>query len=374
MIINTKDFKEVCSTILSTIDSSKLSTYTETLELEVKDKILFLNVTNGEYFVSVKFTLDEDYNFHASVNASLFLKLISAITTEKISLECKDKYLEVKANGIYKIPFIFEEDDTLLKLPEITIENPTTSFKISGSILNSILLYNSKEVSKESYTKPVQQMYYVDEKGCLTFTSGACVNYFQLEKPIKALFNQRLVKLFKLFKDDMIDFTLGYDTIEEDITQLKVKFETKDICLTAITGCNDDLIQTVPVDIIRGRAEFEYPYNIVFNTKELLEAVNRLMLFSDKYDVKYLKPFGYLEFKKDIINIYDRNKENVESIKYKNNEENTKEEYSLALDLANLKSILSNISEEYITMSFGNHQAIVIKRSNIYNIIPECKM
>ena len=58
MIIKTKLFKEVCSTILLGIDNTDISTLTETLELKTEEKTLILNVTNGEYYVSVKFSLD----------------------------------------------------------------------------------------------------------------------------------------------------------------------------------------------------------------------------------------------------------------------------------------------------------------------------
>lgn len=44
-------------------------------------------------------------------------------------------------------------------------------------------------------------MYYFDKDGALTFTSGACVNKFTANVQSKLLFNDRLVKLFKLFKD-----------------------------------------------------------------------------------------------------------------------------------------------------------------------------
>ena len=144
MIIKTADFKNICSTILSATDSNELSTLTETLELKAKDKVLILSVTNGEYFISVNFPLSVDDTLNASVNANLFLKLINAVTTEDISLEAKDGYLEVKANGTYKIPYIYEGND-MLTLPEITINNPTLEMNISGDTLKSILDYNSKE-------------------------------------------------------------------------------------------------------------------------------------------------------------------------------------------------------------------------------------
>ena len=142
MIIKTKEFKDACSTILAAIDNSEISTLTETLELKSDNKVLTLNVTNGEYFVSLNFDLGVDEKLHASVNANLFLKLISAVTTEDISLVAKDNYLEVKANGVYKIPYIYEGSE-MLALPKITISNPTLQMKVSGKILGSILNFNS---------------------------------------------------------------------------------------------------------------------------------------------------------------------------------------------------------------------------------------
>ena len=373
MIIKTKEFKEVCSTILLGIDNTDISTLTETLELCAKDKTLFLNVTNGEYYISVKFPLDCEEDLHASVNANLFLKLISAVSTEDVELIKKDSYLQIKANGTYKIPFIYEGDE-MLKLPEITINNPTTQLKVSGEILNSILTYNSKELQRGTISKPVQKMYYVDERGCLTFTSGACVNYFELEKPIKLLFNSRLVKLFKLFKGEMTDFTLGYDAIDNELVQTKVRFETPNITLTAITGCTDDLLNSVPVSAIRGRAEKDYPYSIVLNTQELKDAVNRLLLFSAGYgSIKNLKPYSKFEFKDNKVIIYDSNQENTEELIFKNDYTFT-EDYSFVVDLTDLKLVIDTVSDDYFTLSFGDHQALIVKRGTISNVIPECRV
>ena len=372
MIIKTKEFKDACSTILAAIDNSEISTLTETLELKSDNKVLTLNVTNGEYFVSLNFDLGVDEKLHASVNANLFLKLISAVTTEDISLVAKDNYLEVKANGVYKIPYIYEGSE-MLALPKITISNPTLQMKVSGKILGSILNFNSKELLKGTISRPVQKMYYVDEKGCITFTTGACVNYFELEKPIKVLFNNRLVKLFKLFKNKMTDFTLGYDAVDEELTQTKVQFQTDTITLTAITGCTDDLLNSVPVGAIRGRAEFEYPFNVVLSTVELKDAINRLLLFSAGYgSIKNLKPYSQFIFSDNKVIIYDNNKENNETLLFKK-DTHVEKEYSMILDLTDIKLILDSISEDFITLSFGNHQAVVIKRQSIYNVVPECK-
>ena len=372
MIIKKEKFQEICSTILAATDSAEISTLTETLELKVENKVLYLNVTNGEYYASVKFDLESDEQFHAAVNANLFLKLIAAVTTEDIELQAMNNYVLVKANGTYKIPMIFD-GDKLLSLPKIEINNRTVSMKVSGNVLESILNYNSKELLRGTVSRPVQKMFYVDETGCITFTTGACVNNFTLEKPAKVIFNNSLVKLFKLFKNDMVDFSLGYDSISEELVQTKVEFKTNKITLTAVTGCNDELLNSVPVNAIRGRAAATYDNNVVLNKEELLASINRLLLFSAGYgSVKNLKPYSLFECKDDTMTIYDSNKENKEVIKFKNDTK-IDAEYSMTLDLSDLKLILDTITEEYVTLSFGNHQAVVVKRTNISNVVPEVK-
>ena len=234
MILRIDALKEICSKILTAVDDSELSLVTETLQLKTVGNELRLAVTNKEYYAEVKMELTGDVeDFHATVNAKLFLKLISQITTETISFTLADNSLVIKGNGTYKLPLIFE-GDALLELPKIEIGNPTVNMNIDSSVLLSILQYNSKEISKGSVVKPVQKLYYVDDKGAITFTTGACVNNFTLEKPVSILLNNRLVKLFKLFNNGNVNFTLGFDALSDDIIQTKVKFENKDISITAI--------------------------------------------------------------------------------------------------------------------------------------------
>lgn len=372
MIIKSDEFKKICTTVLSATDGSELSTLTETLELKTVGNVLYLNVTNKEYYASVKFNLDHEEDFHASVNATLFLKLVSAITSESIELTVRDTYLNVKANGNYKIPLIFE-NNTMVEIPEITIQNPTVSMNIDSSILDSIVNYNSKQLSVGTVARPVQKMFYIDQEGCITFTTGACINNFELEQPVRILLNSRLVNLFKLFKNSSVSFTLGYDPISNDIIQTKVKFETESINLTAITGCNDALLSQVPVSIIRERANKHYDNVVVVNLADTIEAINRLLLFSAGYGSKEnLKPYSTFEFKADSSDIvlYDTKRENTEVIKIQNGS-TVESDYSMTLDLVEFKKILDGCNEPYITLNFGDRKACVIARNSVRNVIPE---
>lgn len=375
MILRIESLQDACKDILAAVDNNELSAITETLELVTKEKFLYINVTNREYFAQVKIDINEEVDFHATVNANLFLKLISQVTTDTVELNIKDNHITVKANGTYKIPLIFNGEE-LLELPEIKIENVTNEFNIPSSILKSILNYNSKELTKGTISKPVQKLYYVDEQGAITFTNGACVNSFTLEQPVKLLFNNRLVKLFKLFKDEAVKFSLGFDAISDDIIQTKVRFESSNIVLTAILSCDNSLLEKVPVNAIRGRANGEYPYSINVHKDHLLQTINRLLLFNSTAGTskEVIKPYSTFEFGKDAVTIYDINKENKEVISYNNTLIDCDEPYVAILDLIELKVTLESCNEPYLNIHFGDSSALVITRGHIANVVPECRL
>jgi hypothetical protein len=212
MILRIEEMQNACGKFLAAVDSNNLSILTETLKIKTEGRNLYISVTNREYFAKVRIEIDTEVEFHATVNANLFLKLISQITTDTIELNIVDNSLVLKGNGTYKLPLIYD-GDKLLELPEINIYNPTVNFVIKSETLLSILQYNSKELTKGVISKPVQKLYYVDELGAITFTNGACVNSFSLTQPIKVLFNNRLVKLFKLFKDFFLLFCFIFGSL-----------------------------------------------------------------------------------------------------------------------------------------------------------------
>ena len=301
------------------------------------------------------------------------MKLVAAITSDQIELTVHDTYMNIKANGNYKIPLIFE-NDRLMEVPAIIIENPTLEMNIASSILESIVNYNSKQLAIGTVAKPVQKMFYIDNEGCITFTTGACINSFTLEKPMRVLLNARLVNLFKLFKGTAVNFTLGYDPISETIIQTKVSFKTDNITLTAVTGCDDNLLNQVPAASIRGRANKAYANTVVVNVAAISEAINRLLLFSAGYGSKEnLKPYSCFDFSTDKVVIYDTKRENTEVLAYQNGTVLT-EEYSMTLDLIEFKKILDGCTEQYVTLNFGDHQACVVTRGAIKNVLPEVRV
>ena len=370
MIIRTEKLQPACSKLLPAVDSSAIAEITDVLELKASGKILYINVTNREYFAQVKIELDDVVDFHATVSANLFLRLVSQITTETVELNVAETTLKMKANGSYDIPLIFD-NDKLMELPAIEINNVTTELTVESDILQSILNYNSKELMKDLILQPVQKMYYVDQEGCITFTTGACVNNFQLEQPIKVLLNQRLVKLFKLFNSGKVKVTLGHDAISDTIIQTKIKFENDIVCLTAILSCDDDLVNKVPAAAIRGRANKNYPYNVSFSKAELNETINRLLLFSSTSALNRIKSDSKFVFEYNYVSIYDVTSANVERVFYKTGVLPEGEQYIATFDLNDLKHALDSSEDDFVTFGFGDHAALVISSKSVRHVVSE---
>lgn len=372
MILKTKKLQEVCSKILPAVESSELSSILDTLQLKTVDKVLCLSVTNKEYYVEVKLDITDEVDFHATVSANLFLKLVSQLTAEDIELTVSDNVLNVKANGSYKIPLIFEGEQ-LMELPIINIDNVVKEFDIPSGILNSILNYNTKELDKGTISRPIQKFFYVDEKGAITFTTGACVNSFELAEPVKILLNKRLVKLFKLFQDCSVHFKLAYDAVEgsSDIIQTKVQFAASDIVITSILSCDDSMLSQIPVNAIRGRADNIYPHSVVLSKNDLMATLGRLMLFTSSSSEIDLKQNIMFVFGSDSVTVSDIKGENKEVLKYLNKESGIVDEYRANLDIMDLKLTLDTCVEPSITLSFGDGNAFILSRGSIKNVIPE---
>lgn len=365
MVLKTKDFQDSCKQILMAVDGGSTEFEANKLELVAKNRELKLNVTNNEYLVTITSKLDTDVDdFRIVVDAVIFLNLISKITTDTIELSVSGNNLIVKGNGTYKIAMTTDSKG-VITIEKITIDNVLKHFNISGDALRSIVNNNSLDVAKaNNVSSPIQKLYYVDEHGCLTFTTGACVNAFELEQPVKMLLQDKVVKLFKLIKGEVVDFTFGIDD-NHGTSQTKAKFACDGVEITAILDSDKNNMEKFPTSAIRARANDTYPYSISVDKQDVINACSRLMLLNPT-DVN--KDFGYLTFENKTLKIEDTRKENVEIIPLQNEIAN---EYSAILNMSDLSKLLSNCTEQYVNLSFGNHEAMILSRGNIKNVIPE---
>ncbi len=376
MILKTKTFQEAANKILLAVSVDKSSA---NLELAAKDNALFLRVTNREYYVAVKFDLEEITDFRAVVDANLFLNLISGINTEDFELTINDTNVVVKAGkSTYKLAMIYE-NDSLMKLPVIKL-NPdqvTIEMSVDFEILMSILNVNGREIQKAKKVdvSELQRYYYIDETGCFTFTTGACINSFTLEKPIKLLLTDKVVKLFKLFNSS-VWLSYGHLVNSDNSLQPIVVFQTEDVYVATRLLSDETCVHKVkaPCDAMKNLVKEPYDHNLVLSATDLSAAIARLLMFhknsSAKADLSFVP--ATIEFTNTEITITDSTGENTEVITIENGS-STPGGYSMGINLIDLKAVLDSCKNEHITMNCGNHKSIIINRGPISNVIAETR-
>ena len=367
MVIDTQLLQEKCKKILGAL-GAKNGIDDDTLELKAVGNVLYMNVTDKTYFVSVQMPLAEPEEFAAVVNATKFLNFISITTTKTITMKTTSNYLQIKGNGNYKLPLIYN-GDKLVELPRIEIDNVTSEFNIKNYILQSILKYNDKILYTSGCRLPI---FYVDNKGAITLSRSACINSFELAQPVSLILSEKLVKLFKLFKSEEVSFKMGFDERPDGLTQQKVLFTDGSVVLTAILTTDTQVLNNFPVKGIRDRAERLAPYSAVIDKELLADAIDRLSIFSN------IESAVYMKFDKDGVFVSPEKLEGAsdpvgEKVDFVNEcllLEDT--EYFAKFNVEDLSLILKNWEDKYVTLSFGD-KALSISKDNIKNMLPECR-
>jgi hypothetical protein len=376
MILKTKAFQEAVNKILVAVGVDKAAA---NLELAANNDALYLRVTNREWYTAVKFDLEEPTEFRAVVDANLFLNLISGINTEEFELNINDTNIAVKAGkSSYKLAMIYENDQ-LMKLPVIKLEPEqiTVNMPIAHDILMSILNVNGKEIQKAKRldVNELQRYYYIDETGCFTFTTGACVNAFTLEKPIKLLLTDKVVKLFKLFNSD-VWLSYGHQVNGDGSLQPIVALQTADVYVASRLLNDESCIQKIkaPCDAMKKLVKENYDHNLVLSASDMSAAIGRLLMFhknsSAKADLSFVP--AAVSFTDTELTVSDTSGDNTEIITIENGSA-TPGGYTMGVNLIDLKAVLDSCKNEHITMNCGNKKSIIINRGTISNVIAETR-
>ena len=137
IIFRIEKLKDSCNKILYALDTSVSDYNTDVLNIKTnaeKNGILF-NICGENYYVKLNVPIDNDMDdFTVSVNATLFLKLITKITTDTVQMYTDDRVLYIKGNGNYKLPLIFN-GDKMFEFKDIELKNITLDTNIDSKIL-----------------------------------------------------------------------------------------------------------------------------------------------------------------------------------------------------------------------------------------------
>jgi hypothetical protein len=117
-----------------------------------------------------------------------------------------------------------------------------------------------------------------------------------------------------------------------------------------------------------------YDHNLVLSASDMSAAISRLLMFhknsSAKADLSFVP--ATVTFNNVDLTITDASGENSEVITIENGS-STPGNYSMGVNLIDLKAVLDSCKNEHITMNCGNKKSIIINRGTISNVIAETR-
>lgn len=350
MKISSERLKEAVNTAGKGCGYNKLIPLTELIGISLNDGKLKLYSTDMTNFLTVTVDKVTGEDINICVEAEKFTKLVSKITSSEIELNINEDSLIVKANGVYKLPIIMDEEG-IVEFPqnkEIVIN--------SGEVkLTSVLsAYNiNRNALAKTLEQPYLTGYYCGEKVISTDSVVITFNNFSMFgkdfEPL--LISPQMMYLLTLNNEEDIKFGVDGDNLV---------FSTSNI---EIRGPKLSGIEDYPIDAINEYLNVNFEAKCKISKQLLLDVLDRLSLFISQYD----KNGAYFTFGRKGLKIYSKKDSSVEMVNYIESDKFIS--FTCFVDIVMLKEQLQACPEDTITLWYGNENALKIETCNIIQII-----
>lgn len=337
---------------------NKIVPVTSLIQINLTSGTLCLSTTDTENTLEVYRSGVDGKDMEAVVGVELFSKLIAKQTCDVITINPKKDYLEVKGNGVYKVPLVMDEEG-VVQFPEFTFKKKGKGETVNLTSIQQIVDVNSASVSTNA-DKSELCAYYVhvkagsdvdlDDAVLSTNEEVVCYNRFKFLKE-RAFLTPVMLDLLTLNTAEKIQ------CFRNDGWLL---FETEDIVLH---GPEHDGIDDFPLATLVGLDEEEFPSSCEVSKAALQSVLDRLALFIEAYD----KNGAHLNFTKDGLQITSKQSSSDEILKYRKSENFAA--VKVLADIPLLKAEVDSTPGETVTISYGSETAIAISSGNVKKII-----
>ena len=293
----------------------------------------------------LRFTLEADGDIDVMVKADQFGKLIEKTTVEKVTLSPKSEYLEVKANGTYKVDIVTGDES----YPSFDDKLPEDLDEDSAKLLKTSLFYQVYNINDSAVSKSNADGIYTgylldDDKAVTSDIIRVCLN------PIESIGTRLLIPspLMKLLASLTEDKLYLWNLDDEYIY---VSTSTVEIYGRLMEGIEDYQDMSV-------MDEQEFEGSVKLATATIQAILERLTLFMSPFDKGTIR----LDFGPKQLAIITTSG-SKEAVKYA--EVTSTADFSCALNSILLRDILATVNEEYFTLEFGNDLSIRITANGV---------
>lgn len=274
MKLKTVVFQEMMSRAIKGVGNNKLIPLTSLMSIKLKDGDLVLTSTDRTNYLYIRQAAVDGDDMSAVVQADVLAKLVSRMTSEEISLNLKDSYLEVKGNGTYKIDIPMDENGKPIEYPDPyeeidlqEVEEKEISYEAIKNILTTI-----KPAIAVTMEDPQYTCYYAGES--VLGTNRDLVNNYDVD-----LFGQP-----KLISAELMNLleVMSKDKFVVRIKDDQLVFESDD-CV--IYGKNmKELIDDFHADKVKQFIFGAFESMVKVSKNDLLRVLDRLSLFTTEFE------------------------------------------------------------------------------------------
>lgn len=355
MKIKTEILQKMVAKVINGAGNNKMIPLTSLIGIEYLDDNLILTTTDGSNQFKVNMTevqlgiTEKQSNFYTIVNADTFAKLVGKTTSEYITLENKENYLEFRGNGTNKFEIAINEEGEMVRFPDI--EN------IQGTELAINLndLQEAINVAKASVAKtmevPCLTGYYISDNMITTDRQLVCkLDNKLITEPI--LISSEMAELLLLVEGNEV-----LELLKEDNNLIFYNANY------TIAGKELEGKELYPVQPIENLTNLAYNNSIKVNKQELLNVLSRLSLFINDYD----KNGVYLEFSNNGITLQSQKSNAIELVEAI--EKTERKLFNCLIDITMLQSEVESISTDIVEIQYGQEKSIKIVDGNVSFII-----
>jgi DNA polymerase III sliding clamp (beta) subunit (PCNA family) len=359
LTVKTAIFQGLVSKALKGCGTIGIFAQTRYLIIESKDGVLTLTTTDGVTYFTVIQKMMSGSDFYACVEGSQFGKLISKLTAEDTALDTivdevgTPVALTVSTiHGQYKLVLPKNETGGIVRLNIPKVPTTANIEKIYLAKLKVAVGVNKSALS-QNYADGLRDCllhYYFGEQ---VLTSDqqklASTNLKFFNEP--ALLSSHVVDLLTLSDFEEIEVARAGD---------KLTFSTGTMSITTTEPASKSFF---PADPIMNHLNMPFESSCEINKKELLEALDRLMIFINPSDNNAIT----FTFKQDGLHLDNMDSVGHECLQYLKSD-NFKE-FKIRLNIASFKGLVADINREAITLEYGNPQAIKLTTENSKQIL-----
>ena len=276
LTFKTTKLQEMVSKAFKGVGNNKLKPITELISLRLTGGLFTLTTTDGDNYMYITESVENDGDFYAVVQANQFARLVSKITSEDVSLSVENNCLEVYCNGNYKIPVeidastgtIVEYTDPVAKLQYSENE------KIGAITVQDIstILRALKPALATTLEIPQYVNYYVGDVVLATDTNMAsCYKKAITSTPV----------LVSAVAMDMLSVYTGTNALSIYKVSNRLLFKGDNFILFgyAMPGVDEFAVESINMFV-----ETQHPSMCKIPKQTILQALDRLSLFVSDFD------------------------------------------------------------------------------------------